>query len=275
MSGASIGGILGGIVGTFIPGVGPSLGFTIGSTLGGIADPVQIKGPRLADASRQTSQEGVPIPFGYGTMGRLAGNLIWADALVEHKHKEGGKGGPQTTTYTYTRSYAIGICAGPVTAVQKVWRNGKLVYDISDGSTILGTNNDFLRKATFYLGDETQTVDPTIEAVVGVGNSGPMRGLCYMVLEDDDLTDSSGMCAQYEFVVQHCGTLTELDNIPVTTTYTPDLAAPTYTGTTSAVGYTISGLGTAATFWLWRVFGRCSFGFGVWRWCAVNTGFLD
>jgi len=247
MSGQSIGGILGGIVGTFIPGVGPQLGFAIGSALGGIADPVQIKGPRLSDASRQTSQEGVPIPFGYGTMGRLAGNLIWADALVEHKHKEGGKGGPQTTTYTYTRSYAIGICAGLVTAVQKVWRNGKLVYDISDGSTILGTNNDFLRKATFYLGDETQTVDPTIEAVVGVGNSGPMRGLCYMVLEDDDLTDSQGMVAQYEFVVQHCGTLTELDNIPVTTTYTPDLSAVTYSGTTSAVGYTISGLNTTDT----------------------------
>lgn len=208
MSGSTVGAIVGGTVGFLIGGpAGARWGWMIGSTLGGIVDPAKIKGPRLGDGQSVTSQEGIPIPFGFGTF-PVGGNVIWADELVEHKHKEGGKGGPQTTTYTYTRSYAVGICEGEITAIAKVWRNGKLVYDITPTSTILGQNAKFLESHTFYTGSETQLVDPTIEASVGVGNSPPMRGLAYMVAENEDLTDSGGAIAQWRFVVQMCGTVT-------------------------------------------------------------------
>jgi hypothetical protein len=210
VSGSTVGSIVGGGIGYLIGGpAGAKWGFMIGGTLGGIVDPVKIKGPRLSDGQTVTSQEGIPIPFGFGTF-PVGGNIIWADELVEHQQKEGGKGGPQTTTYTYTRSYAVGICEGEITAVVKAWRNGKLVYDITPTSTITGENTKFLANHTFYTGSETQNVDPTIEAAVGVGNSPPMRGLCYMVAEDEDLTDSGGAVAQWRFVVQDCGTISDL-----------------------------------------------------------------
>lgn len=207
MSGSQIGGAVGFLVGSFFG--APQLGFFLGSTLGGIVDPTKIKGPRLSDAQAQTSQEGIPIPFGYGTF-PCAGNVIWAGPLVEHEEEEGGKGGPVTVTYSYTRSYAIGVCEGPISGIVRIKRNGKLVYDISPTSTIRGKSAKFLRRCTIYLGDETQLVDPVIEAEVGANMTSPYRGLAYIVMEDDDLTDSQGAIAQYEFVVQKCGTVTDL-----------------------------------------------------------------
>lgn len=205
MSGAQIGGVIGAVVGAYFGG-NWQIGYAIGSAIGGYVDPTVIKGPKLSDATRQTSQEGVPIPFGYGTF-PCAGNLIWVADIVEHEQEDDGKGsGTVTKTYTYTRSYAIGICEGPISGLQKIKRNGKLVYDISPTSTITANNSKFLQKCTIYLGDETQLVDPTIEADVGVGNSGPMRGLAYIVVEDDET--QAGEVAQYEFVVQMCGAVT-------------------------------------------------------------------
>lgn len=208
MSGSTAGGIVGGAIG-FVYG-GPSgarWGFMIGSTLGGIIDPEKIYGPRLSDASQQTAQEGVKIPFGYGTFA-APGHVIAVSDLTEHERKEGGKGGPQQISYYYTRSFALGICEGPATVIQ-VKRNGKLVYDISPTSTILGKNAKFLKNHTIYEGNETQTNDPTLEAVYGAANVVPFRGLCYIVGEDVEF-ENAGALDQYEFVVQNCGTVTNL-----------------------------------------------------------------
>lgn len=205
MSGNTIGGIAGAVVGFIVGGpAGARWGFTIGSMLGGMVDPQKIYGPRLKESATQPSQSGVPIPFGWGTY-VTRGHLIWRDILREHKNKKGGKGGPQQIEYTYTRSYAIAVGKGELTAIQQIRRNGKLVYDISPTSTIAGRSAKFLRKCTIYLGTETQTTDPVIEAVVGATAAYPHLGLAYIVLEDDDLTDSAGAVPTYEFVVQKCG----------------------------------------------------------------------
>jgi len=209
MSGSTIGGVVGGIVGAFFGPMGSQIGFMIGSMIGGFVDPDQVYGPRLTDAQTQTSQVGVPIPFGYGTF-PTAGNIIWAGALRERKRKDNGKGGPEQVTYQYLRSYAIGICEGPIKAIKTIKRNGKVVYEAGtnaagdytgDTSNLSAASRKFLQKCTIYLGDETQMPDPTIEAVVGVGNVSPFRGLAYIVIKDDDLTDFQGAVPQYEFVV--------------------------------------------------------------------------
>lgn len=208
MSGSSIGGVVGAGIGFLIAGpAGIKWGFEIGSILGGIVDPQKIEGPRLSDVQRQTAQEGVPIPFGYGTHPRPT-QIIWAGNVKEHKQKSGGKGGPQQVTYTYTRSYAIACGKGPANVVM-VWENGKLVYDITAGSVTTAQNAKFLEDCTFYPGDETQNVDPTIEAEVGVNMTGPNRGLSYFVIANRDLTDTRGAVPQYRVVVQTCGTITD------------------------------------------------------------------
>ena len=213
-SGAQIGGIIGGVAGFFMG--NPQLGYMIGSAIGGYVDPQKNYGPRLDDASSQTSTVGGVIPFGYGVF-TTAGNVIWAADLVEHRKSErAGKGGGQKNyTYTYTRSYAVGVCKGPISAYLWVKRNGKLIYaadpqglgaamgwtgeQIAD---LVEASSKFRQIATLYYGTERQMPDSTITAVEGVGNVAPHRGLAYIVLENDDVTDLRGAVGQFEFCVK-------------------------------------------------------------------------
>lgn len=231
MSGAQIGGVVGGIIGAVWGGGNWQLGYAIGSAIGGAVDPTKVYGPRLTDASAQTSKDGVICPWGYGTFPCM-GNVIWQGPLTERKHKDDGKGsGTEQVTYTYHRSYAIRICEGPITGILQIKRNGKIVYDARTDAALQAEyeaatggplvdfdgfkrrlaathayNSRFLNNATIYLGDETQLPDPIIESHEGVGNVSPFRGRAYIVVEDDDLTDSRGAIAQYEFVVSVNGT---------------------------------------------------------------------
>lgn len=211
----------------------PQLGFVVGSILGNIVDPVKVEGPRLTDAKTMTARDGVPIPWGDGIF-RVAGTMIACQPgkPTEHKKKkrQGKGGGPVQVTYTYTRSHAVLICEGEIVGVRRIWRNGKLVYD----STPLPVQEDYpdlsgaswtalLQQAvkskasaskfsfTLYLGDETQLPDPTLEAMFGVGEVGANRGIAYVVIEDDDVTDSAGAVPQYEFEVARAGSLSTTD----------------------------------------------------------------
>lgn len=226
MSGSTIGGVVGAIVGSFFG--APQLGWMIGSAIGGYVDPDVMKGARLTDAAQQTSTVGGIIPRGEGTF-RNAGNLIWWTDVKETKKKErAGKGGPVQETYHYSRSYAIGIRLGPCSAIKTIIRNGKVVYEagvapeeeyVEDGSgsflneaavaALRAGNAKFLDKCTIYLGTEDQMPDPTIESYEGAGNVEPFRGLVYIVVRDDDLTDLGGAVPQYEFVTVSEGVTTE------------------------------------------------------------------
>jgi hypothetical protein len=224
MSGSTIGGVVGGVIGAYFGNA--QLGWMIGSAIGGYVDPDVIKGPRLKDAQVQTSQEGVPRPIVFGTA-VVAGNVIQRGPLIEHKHKERtGKGGPEQVTYTYTRTYAIRVCEGPIAGIRRIWRDDKLIYDVRDPSTpddgtdpsvwqaaamaLAGDTQSWASKLTIYLGDETQLPDPTLEALPaelggGAGNVPAYRGSAYVVIANDDLTDRQGTLPQYRFEVVSCG----------------------------------------------------------------------
>lgn len=215
-AGQAIGAIGGAIIGGIIGGpAGAQFGYAIGSVVGGYVDPTKTSGPRLTDAQNQTSTVGGVIPFGYGTF-TCTGNIIWTDRLIEHKKTErvGKGGGQKNTTYTYTRSYAIGICEGNIYGYVWVKKNGKLVYAANPASLgaamgwtskqisdLAAASNKFLQMATLYYGTASQMPDSTIVAVEGVGNVSPFRDLAYIVLENEDLTDTQGAVSQYEFCV--------------------------------------------------------------------------
>lgn len=205
MSGSTVGGIVGGAIGFVVGGpVGAQVGFTIGSAVGAYVDPVQVRGPRLTDSMAQTSTVGGVIPFGYGRY-VTGGNIVWRDRLIEHvKRQRQGKGpSSKTTTYTYTRSYAVGVCQGEIYGFLWIKRNGKKVYTSDPAATAeeKAYSSKWLQKVTLYRGGESQMPDSTIVAVEGAGNVSPFRGLAYIVVENDDLTDLSGAIPQYEFCV--------------------------------------------------------------------------
>lgn len=195
----AIGGFL--IGGPFGAQIGAMIGGAIGSELFGPT----IEGPRLNDLTVSSSTYGNAIPRLFGTS-RMSTNMIWTSGIKEKKEKKrAGKGGPKQTVYTYSASFAVAICAGPLDGVLRIWADGKLIAGSTDPITNIGSYNGFLPadlvlsivtgkkknkyKYTFYNGSETQLPSPVMEAKEGVGNVPAHRGLAYIVFENMPLED--------------------------------------------------------------------------------------
>ncbi|AMW36140.1 hypothetical protein [Xanthomonas phage XAJ2] len=247
---SAIGGIVGGVVGFFVGGpAGAAWGFAIGAGIGAYTETTNIPGPKLADATVQTSSVGGTITFGSGGF-PSSGNVIWIGPLktTKKKQKGGGKGGGGTSTdvYSYSRSYAIAV-SEQVDSFLIIKRNGKIVYSNDPSSTAedVAYSRTFMQKCVLYTGSESQMPDPTISAVEGNGNVSPFRGIAYIVVKDDDLTDMLGAIPQYEFVLKK---VNRADNDSVTNalrgvTLIPSTGEGAY-GTTYA--YTATARGNTA-----------------------------
>lgn len=201
-------GVIGGAVG-FAFG-NPALGWAIGSAVGGALDPETIPGPKIGEIPQQTAQEGGPRPIVFGISQPLMGNIIaLGPPEIVRSSQSAGKGGPKVESEQVFRTYAVGICEGPVTGIRRVWRNGVLVYDATE-SPILTTEQNlaFLEKARLFTGTFEQLPSPDLEAVLGVGTTPAFRGTAYMVMVDEDLTEMRGAVPQWVFQVGNAGALT-------------------------------------------------------------------
>lgn len=167
------------------------------------------EGPRLSDLSVQTSTYGAEIPRLYGTLA-IAGNVIWLEnnQLREtvHKKKSGGKGGASTDptkTYSYSATFALGLCEGEIAAVRRIWCADKLIYSAgsSDINTIIA-NNKTSKMFTLYRGTDDQMPNSRYEANVGAGNAPAFRGLAYLVFYDFQLEKYSNSLQGAQFKVE-------------------------------------------------------------------------
>lgn len=159
-----------------LPGLGGAIGGLSGGYVGGIVDQQlfggtasqTVYGARMQDLRVQSSSYGAVVPMLYGK-GRLAANVIWMRGFDEEVRTEtqtvggggkGGGGGSSTTitnvTYHYFADVAVGLSAGPIAAVRRVFADGNAFED------------DKVGDMRVYLGDESQTPDPLIQAVEGV-----------------------------------------------------------------------------------------------------------
>lgn len=220
---SSTGQIVGGVIGTVVgmwAGY-PMLGAQLGILAGGLADPPKgptTVGPRLADLTVQTSTYGAVIPRVYGT-DAFSGNVFWLEGNaikeVMVKKKSGGKGGgSKSTTKTFVNyaTFAVGLCQGPIAGIRRIWIKGELFYDAgsSDPGTIAASN---LAAEGFkvYLGTNTQSPDPRIQADVGAANCPAWRGLAYIVFYDLPLAKYGDalMGAQVKVEVFKTGTVSD------------------------------------------------------------------
>ena len=195
-AGQVVGGVVGAVAGFFLGGgpTGALYGAQIGMMAGGYLDPPKgptINGPRLDDLSIQTSTYGAVIPRAYGTI-TVNGNVFWLEnnALKETvtKKKSGGKGGGSKTTtrtYTYSATFAVGLCKGPIVGVRRIWIGPDLIYDAgsSDPATI-AASNDAAAGFRVYTGTDTQLPDDRMQATLGAANTPAWRGLAYIVFYD-------------------------------------------------------------------------------------------
>jgi hypothetical protein len=195
--------IVGAVVGTFFG--APQLGYAIGSVIGNAVDPQRIKGPRVGDATLQTSQEGAPRPIVYGTSA-VMGNLIDRGPLnkVITEERQGKGGGPVVENESLFMTFAIRICEGEIDGVSRIWEDERLVYDVRPESEILDDSLRYAEGFTLYLGSETQLPDPDLETIHGVGNTPAHRGTAYIVFKEKNLTDRRGSIPQFRFEVNGC-----------------------------------------------------------------------
>lgn len=145
--------------------------------LSNVLNPQSLDGPRLETLHIQTSRDGAPMARIFGRT-RLAGQVIWASQVKEHvttRRQGSGKGGPKRTDYSYTISFAVGLCEGEITDVERIWANGEPL----DMSRLT------LR---IHKGNETQQTDPLIAMIDGEDAPG-FRGTAYIVFEDFPLDD--------------------------------------------------------------------------------------
>ena len=218
--GAIVGGVLG-AVGTYGFGApaGAAWGFTIGSTLGSVAG--QVFWPEQADkppsqpppqpheTRLQLSSWGMPIPIQYGD-GRMAGNIIYMSDIVETIETVTSKDDNyryHEYTKTYTATFAIAFCEGPVPGISRIWMNRKVIADWRDpagdyypigdiGLFAANLDTSIARAETFfsvYLGSEDQTADTTIAALITDAETPAYKGLCYIVFKDFPIGEFSGV----------------------------------------------------------------------------------
>lgn len=220
----AVGAVVGGVVGFYVGGpagavTGATWGFTIGTTLGSIGG--QIFWPEQADkppshpppqpheTRLQFSSWGMPIPIQYGD-GRMAGNIIYMSDIVETIETVTSKDDSyryHDYTKTYTSTFAIAFCEGPVPGVARIWMNNKVFADWRDptnpyypvGDYELTTTNietTVSRSAasfSVYLGSATQTADTAIAAKLTAAETPAYRGICYIVFRDFPIGEFSGV----------------------------------------------------------------------------------
>ena len=187
ISGALIGGVIGGVIG-FYAGGNVALGYAIGSAIGGAYDYSQLpdtQGPRLQDRTVQVSTYGAQIPIVFGAS-RIAGNVIWPKnfSVTEHSQSQSSKGGPETVTFSYTATFALLLCEGPISGIGRIWGNKKLLHN----PNATPTTDPAIPVMRVYLGSETQQPDPLMVATDG--SSPAYLGWAYIVFEGLELTSS-------------------------------------------------------------------------------------
>ena len=216
--GTVVGGVIGAVLSPYTGGSSIAVGMAIGGALGGIAGQVFFpeKGdinapppPQPHETRQQISTYGAAIPIQYGS-GRMSGNSVRMSPVVEtivrSRHRQDGVRYYEMVK-TYTATFAMCFCEGPVPGVARIWVNGKIFADFRDpngpyyptGSTALASANldtSIARSEAFfsiYLGSETQEPDAALVALFGAAAVPAYRGRCYIVFIDFPVGEFSGI----------------------------------------------------------------------------------
>lgn len=178
--------------------IGGPLGGAIGALAGRQIDAAiigtrRVEGPRLKDLAVQTSSYGSALPLHFGTM-RAAGSVIWATDLQEHATREGGKGRPTVTRYSYTASFAVALASRPITGIGRIWADGNLLRGAAGDLKVGGTMR-------VHTGHGDQPVDPLIAQAEGIDRCPAFRNTAYVVFEDLELADFGNRIPSLTFEV--------------------------------------------------------------------------
>ncbi|MBN9071514.1 MAG: glycoside hydrolase/phage tail family protein [Rhizobiales bacterium] len=186
-AGAALGGVFGSAGAAIGTAAGALAGYVIDRAL--IGSLQHVEGPRLSGARPFTAEEGASIPRVYG-VARMGGLVIWATRFEEARRttRQGIKGGPRITEYSYFANVAFALCEGEIGGVRRIWADGREI-------------DRTLYEIRVHPGSATQDPDPLIEAKQGAGNAPAYRGTAYVVFERFPLADYGNRIPQLQFEV--------------------------------------------------------------------------
>lgn len=165
----------------------------------------------LAGLEIQSSSYGKPLAALIGTR-RVAPNVIWYDAFkaIPHTTSDGGTGGgkgslfnqgsgstTEQTTYTYSASFALALCEGPINSVGSVYIN-KSIMTLADAGFSL------------FQGTYPQSPWPYLTTNFPDAAFG-FKGVAYVAANDYDLGSSANLPSHsFEVVGPFFGTIPQL-----------------------------------------------------------------
>lgn len=211
----------------------PWAGFQYGWAVGGLLFPQKRTqrnpGQQMGDIGVMDSQYGIPIRRVWGSC-RVGGNVIWAAPITEEAHEESesaGKGNTIiTTSYSYSGSFAVGLCRGPIVGVRRIWGDDILIWDAREDSTG-ATQIEGDWEARVYLGDGSGSQDPLIVLQQGGAQNVPgYLDLAYVVFEGLPLARFGNRLPQITAEVVGSGTVSDVAVDTVTLPASPVSLTP-------------------------------------------------
>lgn len=145
---------------------------------------------------------------------------MWSTGLDEHKREQqaGKGGGTEYVSYTYTSSFAVMPCEGPISRPLKIWFGTELVYDFNNGD-VKGIRFNYdaandcyfadegtkgFKRCWLYRGTKAQMPNPLIEEDKGVGSTPAYRGRVLFVVEDLELEEYGNSIPPVTFLLENC-----------------------------------------------------------------------
>lgn len=182
---------------------------SIGGMVGGAVDPTKVYGPHVGDGQAQSATDGSPISWVMGTMW-VAGTICDVGVRQEFAVKQQGGKGSGTEQYSYEahQNFSILVCesdaikGSTISSVLMVEQDGKIVYDVRPGSTMLADSAKWLaRNCIFYYGDEAQLPTAADEAAHGVGNAPAYRAVLRAFFTQFNVTAAGDRIPSFRFLV--------------------------------------------------------------------------
>lgn len=163
----------------------------------------KIEGPRLDNLDVSVGDYGAPLSRIYGKRRVEGCPIIWCEPIRIEKQESKTKGGKISGDIAYG-TWAVSLAYNEIAACSRLWADKHLVLDLTGagpvtpfpiGHTSPGFKGgsefhgiSFADHVTFYLGTETQEVDPRIlawsEENFGEGSATAYRGMAYAVFKD-------------------------------------------------------------------------------------------
>ena len=124
-------------------------------------------------------------------------SLAWTNHRFSNSGASGKGGGQVSSGEKDFRTFALGLCIGPVDRITQIWYDNELIWQgnvgiasaattakrtVGVGGVVL-TDNTQRGTITFYFGLSTQTQDPILAEFIP--DTPSYRGMCYAVFHGD------------------------------------------------------------------------------------------